>query len=417
MRVFFVNRFYRPAETATAQLLTDLAEALAARGWKVLVVTGHSDPGLPRHETHNGVGIFRVGRRMGRTQRLARKAVDFVLFHLCALPVLWRNGRRHDVFVALTDPPLLGVTVTIAAALRRAHAIHWVQDIYPEIVPAVNPSIAAKMLSAVLRRPRDIAWRRAAACVTLGREMVAHIQSCGLAPDRTHVVPNWAPRGVAPAPTPVLQALREEWQLGGRFLVSYSGNFGRVHDLRHILDVADRLRPDPRFLFLFIGDGAAFAALRRGAEARQLSNVRFLPARPRHELSASLGIGDVQLVSLRAGCERLVFPSKLYGITAAGRPTFLLAAPESEIARLVRDEDLGVVFRPSDVEGIVAGLKNFADDPGLQKKHAAAAMRFSAANGGCDRAVQSWDEILRSAAGVTAPLEHPAHPRTAQPAS
>ena len=38
-RVIFVNRFYWPEQPATAQLLTDLAESLAAAGLSVSVIT------------------------------------------------------------------------------------------------------------------------------------------------------------------------------------------------------------------------------------------------------------------------------------------------------------------------------------------------------------------------------------------
>ena len=48
-RVVFVNRFYWPDEPATAQLLTDLAEGLAAEGWDVSVIASHpGHAGAPR---------------------------------------------------------------------------------------------------------------------------------------------------------------------------------------------------------------------------------------------------------------------------------------------------------------------------------------------------------------------------------
>lgn len=402
MRVTFINRFYWPAETATAQLLTDLAEALAARGWHVQVVTGHSSAGLANFEIHQGVEIHRVGRRMSSAQDLVRRAFDFVFFHLGAWPALRRHGRRGDVFVALTDPPLIGLTVNLAAASRGAHLIHWVQDIYPEVVRAVSTGFIPRIVSSLLRKPRDMAWRSAAACVTLGDDMRAYLQSRGTISERTHIVPNWAPRGITPPPASAVQSLREQWQVTDRFVVSYSGNFGRVHDLSHILDVAYRLRDDVRFVFLFIGNGAAFAALQRGVEDRALSNVRFLPARPRSELSVSLGAGDVQLISLRRGCEHLVFPSKLYGIAAAARPVLLLGSPESEIGRIVRDQGLGMVFRPDDVDGITSGLRSLADASDQQRLFSTGAARFDAANGGCERAVGAWEEILRRSAGLPA---------------
>ena len=64
-RVVFLNRFYAPDVSATAQLLTDLAEALVGRGEAVTVITSrllYEDAAarLPARERRNGVRIRRV---------------------------------------------------------------------------------------------------------------------------------------------------------------------------------------------------------------------------------------------------------------------------------------------------------------------------------------------------------------------
>ena len=73
MRALFLNRFYWPDEPATAQLLTDLAEALAARQVTVVVITSHPDnPAVPAEETRRGVHILRVrGSRWAGRQSAA----------------------------------------------------------------------------------------------------------------------------------------------------------------------------------------------------------------------------------------------------------------------------------------------------------------------------------------------------------
>ena len=55
-RVIFVNRVYWPSTAATAQLLTDLAEALAARGREVHVIAAGTGP-----DQRNSVAIHRTG--------------------------------------------------------------------------------------------------------------------------------------------------------------------------------------------------------------------------------------------------------------------------------------------------------------------------------------------------------------------
>lgn len=403
MRIFFVNRFYWPAEPATAQLLTDLSEALAARRWAVTVITGNVDPSLPQRERRHGVDIVRVGAPMGRSQNLMRRAWDFFGFHAAVLPALRRELHTGDIVVALTDPPLVGLTAARIAAARGAHLVNWVQDIYPEVVAAVKPTFATRLLVSLFRPWRDRAWRKSAANITLGPGMASLLTAAGVENGKIHLIANWAPRGVAVPPPETVHALRAEWEIANRFVIGYSGNLGRVHDLGGLLDVAAQLQADTRFLFLFIGGGAEFSALQAASQRRRLENVRFLPPQPRRILSASLAAADVHIISLRQGCERVVFPSKLYGIAAVGRPVLFLGPPQSDIARAIADIGMGGVFAPRHAAGIAAFLRELASSVSQQRQCSDAALRFHAANGGSERAADQWDALLRTIAGAAAP--------------
>src|SRR5436309_1520515 len=131
MRIVFVNRFYWPETPATGQLLTDLAEFLAARG-NVVTVIASGDGALPTAETRNLVRIKRVRGTRWAAAGLAGKAADFSIFYLAALLTLIFTVREDTTVVAMTDPPLLGIGACLCAKLRGARIVHWVQDIYPE---------------------------------------------------------------------------------------------------------------------------------------------------------------------------------------------------------------------------------------------------------------------------------------------
>ncbi len=408
MRVVFVNRFYWPAEPATAQLLHDLTASLHARGWNVTVIAGYSAPGLPAREVHQGVEIIRIGREMAATQDLTRRALDFGSFHAALVPVLGQLLRRGDIVVALTDPPLIGVAVTVIAALRGAQVVHWVHDIYPEILTAVNRGLSARLAAMALQPLRDVAWQEATACVVLGADMAAVLETRGVPLARIFRIPNWAPKGIAPASDLKVETLRGQWNVAEKFVVGYAGNLGRVHDLTAIVETADRLRGDPRFVFLFIGHGGGYAELQRAVTARRLTNVFFRPPSPRTELSAALGVPDVHLVSVRRGCERFVFPSKIYGAAASGKPIVLLAAKGSEVAHTIDSHGLGAVFDPDDAPAISAYLGQLADDAVKRRDLKAAALTFDSLHGGCTRAVDAWDAVLRQVARDRAPARVPA---------
>jgi glycosyltransferase involved in cell wall biosynthesis len=388
LTIHFINRFYWPDEPATAQLLGDLAEAWAARGRAVNVIASRP-PGAAAAETVRGVRVARVGPARSRERGVAAKAANFAAFGAGALARLAASFRPGDLAVVMTDPPLLGLGVAALARARGGRCVHWIQDIYPEVALAVGgPSPLGW-----IRPARDAAWRAAAACVVPGRDMGAVVAAAGVPTGRVRVVPNWPPAGLAPPSPERIAARRRAWDLEGRFVAAYSGNLGRVHDLAPILETAGQLRDDPGIVFAFVGGGAQRPALEAEARRRNLPHVRFFPAQPRAELAESLAAADAHLASLRAGCERYVFPSKIYGAAAVGRPVLFFGPPACEPARVLEEHGLGRAFAPGQAPEAAACLRDWRDRPEARERLGEAGRRFAASHDWAGR----WEEILESA--------------------
>jgi hypothetical protein len=392
MALIFINRFYWPDEPATAQLLTDLAEGLAATGEHMTVITSHNGQAdLPGDERHRGVHILRVRSTRWGVKNLAGRALDFTAFSLGALVRLARIARTGDTVVVMTDPPLLAILATPLARWRGARVVHWVQDIYPELAVALT---GAKWLR-ILRPLRDRAWRRAIACVVPGDDMAGYLTGRGV--EKVAIIPNWAPAGLAPMPPGAAGALRDAWGLRGKFIAAYSGNLGRVHDLMPLLDTAAALQTETDIVFVFIGDGAQRGALETEAQKRGLRNVRFFPAQPRTQLAETLALGDVHFVTLRAGCEPLVFPSKLHGIAAVGRPVLFVGPRECALARLVAGRGMGAVFAREETALLAEAIRSLHGDTTRRRAWSEAAEKFHREAGGVERAVADWRKLLHTA--------------------
>jgi hypothetical protein len=392
MALIFINRFYWPDEPATAQLLTDLAEGLAATGERVTVITSHNGRAdLPGEELHQGVHILRVRSTRWGQKNLAGRTLDFTAFSLGALVRLARIARPGDTVVVMTDPPLLAILATPLARWRGARVVHWVQDIYPELATALTD---AKWLQ-ILRPLRDRAWRRAVTCVVPGDDMAAYLAGRGV--EKIAMIPNWAPAGLTPRPPGAADALRDAWGLRGKFIAAYSGNLGRVHDLMPLLDLAAALQAETDIVFVFIGDGAQRNALEIAAQKRGLNNVRFFPAQPRTQLAETLALGDVHFVTLRPGCEPLVFPSKLHGIAAIGRPVLLVGPRDCALARLVTGHGMGAAFTREETALLAETIRSLHGDPARQRAWSEAAEEFHRETGGVERAVADWRKLLHTA--------------------
>ena len=382
MKIIFVNRYFYPDHSATSQMLSDLAFFLAGTGHEVCVVTSaqrydNAAAKLPQRQRVDGVEIHRVRTtRFGR-DNLVGRTLDYASFYLAAGWRLWRIARAGDVVVAKTDPPLISVVAWRLAIWRGAKLVNWVQDVFPEVAEALGVRAISGPQAGLLRRLRNAAFRSAAANVVLGKRMAGVVARAG-APNyreqarshksRIHVIPNWADmeaiRPVAAADNP----LRGEWGLTDKFVACYSGNMGRVHEFDTILDAAGRLAASADSIrFLFIGGGAQRQTVEDEVRRRGLSNVQFRPYQDRAGLSFSLGVGDVHLVSQRPEVEGYVFPSKLYGILAAGRPVVFIGDPQGEISLLVEREKIGVAVRQGDAAGLADQLIRIASNALLRE--------------------------------------------------
>lgn len=389
-RVLFVNRFYWPDEPATGQLLTDLAEELVKQGHEVLILTSGSDD-TPSDEVHNGVLIRRVASRRDERGAL-RKLLAWVSFGLGACWELSRLVHKGDQLVIMTDPPLLPLLAGPIARWRGAAAFHWVQDIYPELPERLNGWRGFELV----RRLRNREWRRAAGIVVLGSDMANFALAQGVAPNHIHVIPNWAPAGLKPSTAAAIARKRQEWGLDGKFVLAYSGNLGRVHALEPLLDVAAALVSDPAFVLLIIGRGAQLARFEAAVHERRLPNVVFQPPQPRDKLALTLGVGDVHFVTLRDGCEDLVFPSKFYGIAAVGRPMLFIGPAQSELARLIANHNLGGAFTAGDIPAMVTLLRTWRNHATLPQSIGQQALAYHQNHPGLPAAAISWKLLLAS---------------------
>ena len=397
-RVIFVNRVYWPSQAATAQLLADLAEELAARGWPVHVIAAGSEPG-----SRHGVTIHRTGP--GETHGgLLSRARNYAAFLLGARRVLRALVRPGDTLVLMTDPPMLGAVAAGPALANGARVVHWIQDIYPEIIPAHSGRWAALPL-APLRWARNRSWRAASCCVPISADMADTVAQQSVARAAIAVVHNWAPRELqAPADPAAVAQQRAAWGCTGKFIVAYSGNLGRVHEFSTVVAAAALLAGEPDVVFLFIGSGARFAEVAAVAAARRLTNLHFLPPAPRAQLATTLAAADAHLVTLKPGFEKLVSPSKLAGILAAGRPALYVGPGGTEISRLLAAGPCGSTIAPGDAPGLAAAVRHLRDDPVARAVVGLNARRCYEQHFTLAQAANRWEKILRPA-GTVAPGE------------
>jgi colanic acid biosynthesis glycosyl transferase WcaI len=397
-RVIFVNRYFYPDESATSQLLTDLACGLADRGFEVHIVCSRQLYGMPAarlaaFETIRGVSVHRVwSTRFGR-RRLLGRSFDYAFFYVTCGAALIRLLRAGDIVVAKTDPPLISIIAAVAARFKGARLINWLQDIFPEVATQLGANPLPASFDRAVRRMRDASLRAADINVVLGSRMFEYL-GARVPAAACRVIENWTDDHVVRPKEGGASALRLHLGLTGKFVVGYSGNLGRAHEYGTLLDAAEALRRDDRIAFLFIGGGVNMDALKSCVERRQLPNFHFLPYQPRSQLEDSLAAADVHLASLIPSLEGFIVPSKFYGILAAGRPTVFVGDPDGELARIIQASGCGRVVAAGDSADLVVAIDTLRADPVARQAMGLAARKLLSSRFTSRRALDCWVALL-----------------------
>jgi len=398
MKVVFINRYFYPDHSATSQLLYDLTRHLVSQAIEVHVLTSrqlYNDPaaGLPCEEQHEGIVIHRLNTSTLGRAKLWGRALDYATFYLSAAAALFKYVRAGDVVVAKTDPPLIAVVGAVVTSLTGARLINWTQDLFPEVASALKVA-GVGVVGQGLRHLRNRALLMASQNIVIGERMADHLRAEGIPALSIRVIHNWAD-GMTIRPIPHDDnPLRMEWSLRGKFIVGYSGNLGRAHEFQTILQAAEQLRDSPNIRFLFIGAGVGLLPLQQEVNRRGLSNVLFQPYQPREQLSYSLSVADLHLVSLRPALEGLIVPSKVYGIAAAGRPILFMGSPTGEIAQILRDHHCGYTVGVGEVDQTVTIISRLASDEVECRRLGQAARMALEQHYDKQAAFRAWDKTL-----------------------
>jgi putative colanic acid biosynthesis glycosyltransferase WcaI len=391
MRIVLLNQYYAPDEAATAQIAGDLGAFLAAAGHHVEAICCDRSYANPqrryvRNEVVDGVSVHRVRTSaFGRSSKTGRM-FDYAGFVFGSVVQLL-SGRRPDVVIALTTPPMIAAIPLLLRHLRRFKVVFWSMDVYPDLAFRLGAIGARSAAGRIATGVASWILRSADVTVALGETMAVRLRESG--GRNVAVVHNWADEQTIPADgdRPAAEGPSRP------FVLLYSGNLGLAHEFDTLIAAATQLATElPDIQFSFAGVGPRLSEVQ--AATRDLPNVEFRSFVPRSRLGESLRAADVHLVTLRPDMAGLLVPSKIYGILAAARPTIYIGPMSGEVHDILSEGRCGTTIRNGDVSGLVAAIRSYASDPVRRQSEGANARRvfesrFTKANG-----LRSFQQIV-----------------------
>jgi glycosyltransferase involved in cell wall biosynthesis len=206
--------------------------------------------------------------------------------------------------------------------------------------------------------------------VVLGRDMAEVIRAKIRPAERDiFLIPNWADVDMVNPLERAENPFALEQGLIDKFVVQFSGNIGRTHNIELLLETARLLEHRDDVVFLFVGYGGK-TGLIDNAKRSGSKNIMFAPRQPRERLGPMLATSDLTVISFVPGMRGLSVPSRMYNVMAAGAAVLAVADPASELALTVQEAGAGWVMPEANPTALAALLEKLAADPSRRETRA-----------------------------------------------
>ncbi len=405
-KLIVITEFYPPDYASTGQLIDELVSRLGQLGMPIRVFT--SQPGYA-FETANASRRERKGNAVIQRTKYSRltwlkigsKAINALLFvirsfvHIVHNCIMGKYGKQDTLFLT-TAPAFLPIVGYISKKLLGLSYVCLIYDLYPDLLVSLDVLPESHLLVKFWRFLNSQTWKNAEKIIVISDTMRQRILSqVPSVESKIVMIHNWADPEIIQPVKKAENWFAQQHQLTDKFVVLYSGNLGRAHDLETIMGAAQSLK-NTKVKFVFIGGGFKYKQAEQQAKNLSLDNCLFLPYQDKSVLSYSLSCADLALVTIAPGLEGTIAPSKLYGIMAAGTPIAVICEQHSYLRKILKDAKCGKAIDNGDSDALVEFINQLYQDKDAKQKMGQSSRQYFEENFTPDHITQQYFDVLSS---------------------
>ncbi len=372
MHILYVHQYFKTPEEGGAIRSYYLAKGMVDAGHTVTMLTAHAGAHYKKMFV-DGIHVHYLPVAYHQRMNVLARLWAFIKFVLlvCRKASLFRKADLCYV----TSTPLTVGAIGLYFQRKFNMPFHFeVRDLWPE-APIQMGVIKNRLTQRLLYRLEKHIYERATSLVALSPGIAQHIRQV-VPHQEVNLIPNMSDCGF------FSKAERNEYHerqfdVKGKFVVTYFGAMGRVNQLSYFVDAARACQQQRlhEVQFLMVGEGSELAAIRDYAQRLNLRNIRFIPYQNKYGLLSVLNVTDAAYVSFADfPVLQTNSPNKFFDALAAGK--LCITNTPGWIADLVEEHQCGFYAPAHQPEQFVAQLSLFVNDRSLLETYQANARRL-----------------------------------------
>ena len=345
-------------------IINELAIDFQKKGFEISVLT--QSPSYPHSKIFNGyknrlfkkydwqgIKIYRFFTVLGYKKKVMLKLLNYFSFMVMSIVTGIFIGRKFDkVFIFQTGPLLPAVAGVVIKKLYKKPLTIWTQDLWPDAVYDYGFK-KNWFLKTFLNWLVKFVYKNCRNIFVSSRGFIKRISEY-VPNKKIRYFPNW----------PMINCFFEgenPIKLSDKFNFTFAGGIGKFQNLENVVRGFGLFIGSGKDAQLnIIGEGANLNALKQLMETEKIPNIVFWQRQSASEIPKYISASDALIIPLiDSPMGRFIVPSKFQAYLTAQKPIFCIA--KGETATIVRENNLGIVSDPCDIESIASGFEKMME--------------------------------------------------------
>lgn len=289
----------------------------------------------------------------------------YISFTVSSLYAILFHVKKHDVLIVTSPPLFVGVTGILAKWFKRIPLVFEVRDLWPE--SAIDTGVLTnKLLIKAAYLVEKMSYKFANKINVLTPAFKKKIiENKNISEDKIIFIPNGADLDIF-QPGPKKNWVREKYNLGDKFVVTYMGAHGVANHLESLLNVAKEFDENEDIIIMLIGDGMEKKELVRKVEEENIKNIIFVDSQPKHTIPDFCNASDVCTAVLKKiDTFKTVYPNKVFDYMSCAKP--ILLGIDGVARELVEESESGYYVDPENPKEFSNQIRNLKSDTELRE--------------------------------------------------
>lgn len=380
MNILFIHQHFYPEESGTAKSCTEMARYFASRNHDVTVITEFpnrnfesvvdSKNELKQVDVYKGITIHRLKNKFQYTSNKVSRISAYLMFTFTSFLYALKLKNYFDICITIQALPSAIPGVLLQKLNKRPHHFYCT-DMMPDLGIA-SGMVNNKFIIKLSRIVEKLVYNNSTAVYAVTPLMAENIKEKS-SNENIFVLSDWVDvEFFNENRYKYISYIEDKYDLNGKKVILYIGNIGFLQNLRTVVEVAKRMDGNEEYreyIFVIGGAGAQKAELENECKKNGLKNIRFIGVVERQHVPSFLELSYYTLMNFADHPHMALYrSSKIFDYIMAEKPVIVGAT--GELAKIVKENNLGVVARPSDPEDFYNKLIKLIDTRyGINNEH------------------------------------------------